>query len=755
MNNIWLIFRRDVANLFRNVMSVIITIGLVVLPSLFAWYNILACWNVFDNTGNLSIAVASDDVGYESDLISINVNVGEKVESALRANNQINWVITDSEDAIEGTKSGKYYAALVIPANFSKQMLTFYEDDSESADICYYVNSKINAISPNITGAGADTVSYEVNSAFAETISEIATALAKSLVNQADENDASGKVALLADRMRTMADRIGQSSDVLGLYSSLADDSQKLLVSSVDLVESARIQAEDTISNSSQDKDTIRNLAEVLSSSLESLSTSLENNASLLADLENSANKLLAGASSDATAAAATLRDLASSFDAQASDLSSKVSELEKIRDDLNNGVSKEIDDVYNSGATEVEIKNKIEIIMQRTVLLDKAIASLSQALNLVQQTSSHLTEAADSLEAGDADVQKTLASLKEAAATAYADIESLKADFENNLKPGIDQLKADLVALASDLEGVADKVSAASSELPAAASAAEGALSETSDDINGARKKLNAAAAEMRELADAIDAALTAGDIDKLRNILAGNVGDLASALAAPVKIEREALFPVENFGSAMAPLYCALALFIGSLLIMVATKPEVSQRGREQLRNPKPHQLYFGRFGVVALLSLMQTTLLALGNMFFLKLQVTEPLLYLLCFWISGLVFVFMIYTMVVAFSNLGKAIAVLMLIVQVTGCGGSYPLPIMPDFVQAISPYLPATHVVNALRAAMFGVYQNDFWISMGILLLFVIPFLLLGLVLRKPLERFMSFYVSKVEESKLMG
>ena len=257
-----------------------------------------------------------------------------------------------------------------------------------------------------------------------------------------------------------------------------------------------------------------------------------------------------------------------------------------------------------------------------------------------------------------------------------------------------------------------------------------------------------------MNSLADSIDTALASGDIETLRSLLSNNAGTIATALSAPVQIQREVLFPVDNFGSAMAPLYCTLALFICALLIMVATKPSLSARGMAELVNPMPRHLYFGRFGVAGLLSLMQTTLLGLGSMLFLKVQVTEPLLFMICFWVSGLVFTFIIYTLVVAFGNLGKAIAVLLLIVQVTACGGSYPLPIMPDFVQAISPWVPATHVVDALRAAMFGVYQNDFWISMGKLALFLIPFLLLGLALRKPLEGFMKFYVSKVEESKMM-
>ena len=109
---------------------------------------------------------------------------------------------------------------------------------------------------------------------------------------------------------------------------------------------------------------------------------------------------------------------------------------------------------------------------------------------------------------------------------------------------------------------------------------------------------------------------------------------------------------------------------------------------------------------------------------------------------------------YTLTVSFGNLGKGIAVILLIVQVTGCGGSYPLQLLPDFVQQISPFLPATHVVNAMRSAMMGIYQADYWVSMASLLAFLVPFLLLGLVLRKPLAGFMRWYVSKVEESGLM-
>lgn len=754
MRNIGLIFRRDAQNLFRNAMSVIITIGLVLLPSLFAWYNILACWNVFDNTGNLSIAVANDDAGYTSDLVPLSVNIGEKVVSALRANKQINWVITNSDDAIEGTKSGKYYASLVIPENFSTQMLTFYENDAQSAPINYYVNEKKNAISPNITVTGAETVSYEINTTFAKTLSEVAVTLAKSLSQSAQDDNLDGKIALLTDRMRSISNRVDQTADVLGLYSNLANDSQGLLKSSSDLIEKMRAQADEGLANANESKQKLRELAEKLASSVDGLCLSLADNGTLLSDINSKLDALLADATDGTAAAAEKLREKATEVDGQVDDLNSRLAALEEFRDELHTGIGPEINAIIESGSTEIEIRKKIEVVVERTALLDAGIEKFKKVINALELVSDELNQAADDLETGNASIQERIQTLRQTLEQAIKDIADLKVNFDDNLKPNVDKLKTDIETLVTDLEAAGAKLAASGDDLPIVLSSAENALGEASGKVDDACEKLRNAAQNIQSLADAVDEALAKGDSETLRSLLSNNVEDIATAVSTPVQIQREALFPVKNFGSAMAPLYLTLALFIGSLLIMVAMKPEVSERGLEELSNPKPRELYFGRFGAVALVSLMQTTVLGLGSMFFLGVQVTEPPLFMLCFWITGLVFAFIVYTMVVAFGNLGKAIAVLMLIVQVTGCNGSYPLPLLPDFVQVISPFLPATHVVSALRAAMFGVYQNDFWISIGKLLIFVLPFLLLGLVLRKPLERFMRFYVSKVEESKIM-
>ena len=225
MRNIWRIFKTDMKHLFNNSISVIIVIGLVFLPSIFTWYNVIACWDAFGNTGNLTVAVANTDEGYESDLVPLEINVGDKVVSALRANDQLNWTFTTEEDAIDGAQSGRYYAAVVIPQSFSRDMMTFYSDEVEHANIIYYTNEKKNAIAPKVTDQGADQVSNQVNQVFLETLSDVALSIVSSLSKYSQDADLSGAVGTLADHVDGMAGQMTGAASVLGMYSQLIDSS--------------------------------------------------------------------------------------------------------------------------------------------------------------------------------------------------------------------------------------------------------------------------------------------------------------------------------------------------------------------------------------------------------------------------------------------------------------------------------------------------------------------------------------------------
>lgn len=760
MNKIKTIFVNDIKHLFANKITTILLLGLILLPSIFTWYNIMACWNVFDNTGNLKVAVASADEGYESDLFPLEVNIGETVISELRANNQIDWVFTSQEEALEGVRRGTYYAAVVIPQSFSRDMLSFYSDEGEKATIVYYCNEKINAISPRITDTGASSVSYQVNETFAETLSKISVTIAQSLSNYVDNSDASGFINQLSGSIRTTGVRMQQVASVLLLYADLANTTSSLVSDSAEMLSLASEQINNTANEITQNAQEIESSGELIQSATSNFSYALSNSASGLDSLAAQIQNSQSTTREESLATAQTLRQEAALVKSESQSYSAILSSLQEAQ---NQALASQ--EAQNLGSAEEKKEASQEAgggvgsdqagASSQVPNYDSAINSTKSTIQSLDSLGESLEKTATLLESNEsADEEK--ARLIQQAYDARDSVLGTQETFDKELGPELDKLIEDSALLneslsraVGHLSGINDDASISIEKAGSEVAAASYLLVSASHDMQGM-------AEEMFELANAIDSALVAMDSQALSELLSSDSIDIASVLSAPVVMERNAVFEVENFGSGMAPLYTVIALFVGNLLIMVLLKPQVSGRCLKDLPDDdyKPRHFFFGRGLTVWCISFAQSTVMCLGNMYFLGVQVTDPVLYLLCFWVASFLFALMAYALVLSFANLGKAILVLLLIVQVTGCGGSYPLELLPDFVQALSPFLPATHVVDAMRSAMMGVYMNDYWIEIAVLLAMTIPFWLLGLLLRKPTIRFMNWYIGKVEESKLI-
>ncbi len=728
MKVIWQLFVNDMKRIFGNLVTGLIILGLVLLPSIFSWYNVLACWDVFHNTGNLKVAVVNNDEGYQSDLVPLKVNMGEQVSTSLLANNQMDWILTDEDDAMDGAKSGKYYAAVVIPESFSKDMMTFYSDESSHADLIYYSNDKKNVVAPKLTDQGASKASDMVNQVFTKTITEVGLNVASSLLKYSDNANLDSRLGDLADHVNSMGAQMSDASKTLKTYASVLDASQSLVTGSAQLLGQAGDSASQVMDSANQAKDSVSSMSDALKASNDVLGQAISNSASGYDGLSSSIDAAFASSGDLAGSSATNLRS-------QADSVKSKADQFESL--------ASQIDDLA-AQQTDPDLQKTLEGLAKQMHVSADSQEALAKGL----------ADAASGIESGNADAQSKHQEVSGLIDEAKQSVGKLSDDYNSTIKPQLDTLMGQISSMSSSLSSSASTLDSVGDDLQNGADSLSGRIATAKQKLLDTASDLDSSAEKFTSLSAAMYEALSSGDIEQLKTVLYSDPDALASALAAPVQLERHAVFPAENFGSQMAPLYTTLGLWVGSLLLAVAIKVNVSRKAQLELGYPKLHQLFLGRFGVFAFVSLCQTTILALGNMLFLQVQVEEPLLYLICFWLAGLVFTFIIYTLVVSFANLGKAIAVFLLIIQVTSGGGSYPLQTLPDFFQWLSPFLPATHVISAMRAAMMGVYCNDFWIEIGQLLLFVVPFLLLGLVFRKPLMKFLNWYVEKVEESKLV-
>lgn len=726
METILRIFKHDIKQLFSNVVTVIIVLGLVLLPSIFSWYNVLACWDVFNNTDNLKVAVANSDEGYQSDLVPLKVNLGDQVQNALLEDKEMEWVFTSEEDAIEGARSGEYYAAVVIPQSFSKDMMTFYSPEVEHASILYYTNEKKNVVAPKLTERGADDVANKINTIFVEKVSEVGLNVASSLVDYTDNKQFVNQITQLSDNIATLSGRMAQASEVVSGYSSLLSASESLIASSADLLGETSDSAQQVLDTTNNVKQSINSLTDAMAVSTDALHSALEKSTDSFEGVSESIDTAF---TSSGTAATTT----ASSLDTQAEAVRNQAVSMRAMADSL----------------------ERCSVPPEFEGTLDAFISQVRASADTQDQLAQSLTAAADSIRTHNDEAQAHHAEVKDLAEQAKGSIEDLSQDYNNTIKPELEKLQTQVEKSSTLLFDNVSQLSSVTEDINGANGSLIDTLGVAQNNLDSSAQSLKESSEYLAQLSSNIKTAVSSEDWQGLKQIFQTDPHELSQSLASPVQIERTALYPASNFGSQMAPLYTMLGLWIGSLLLLVAVKVKVSSRMLTEVGYPKLHQVFWGRFLIFACLSFVQSSILALGNLLFLQVQATEPLLFLVCYWVSGLVFTFIIYTLVVSFANLGKALAVFLLIIQVSAGGGSYPLPMLPDFVQALSPFLPLTHAINALRAAMMGLYQMDFWVEIGLLLVFVVPFMLLGLLLRKPLMNFLNWYVRKTEESKLIS
>jgi len=736
MRNIIAILKRDLSRIRGSVVALIVALGLVIVPTLYAWFNIAGSWDPYGNTGNLKVAVANSDNGYMSDLIPVRVNIGDTVVSALRENDQLDWRFVSESDAVEGVRSGEYYAAVVIPENFSSRMMTVFSSDAEHAEIVYYENQKANAIAPRVTDKAASTVRQQIDETFAKTISDVGLATTSSLLEFMDGDQiaayAGNLSGTLAGAITTLRDASGSVDEFAGLLQS----STGLLDSTSDLLASAGAANEDAEALVGDAKTGLSGMHDALDAAVAAINQSLKDSAGDYDAAAKAIDEAFGAADAHVSLTVTQLRDASANVAKRASDM----------RDVQDNILAVERD-VEGSNLPE---KLKAELV-QKIDIVANAVGNVANQQELLAK---HLSDAAASLETGAADARAKAQAVKDGIAEAKGSIGGVKDSYNATLKQQISDLSDAVADVARRGSDMADDLGATVTDLSHAASALSDDLAGAHEVLAGASADLVSAADDLQRLKEGLDTAVTSGDLDRVRELIGSDPAALADALAAPVALDRQAVYHIKNYGSAMAPFYTTLSIWVAGIVLAAMLKANVDEADVKALGNPRLHELYLGRYAFFALLAFAQATLVCAGDLLFFGIQCEHPFQFMLVGWLAGFVFSNMIYTLTVSFGDIGKAIAVVLLVMQVAGSGGTFPIEMTADFFQAVYPFLPFTHAINAMHAAMAGAYGMEFWIELGTLSLYLIPSLALGLVFRRPVIRANRWIIEKLEETKLM-
>ena len=326
------------------------------------------------------------------------------------------------------------------------------------------------------------------------------------------------------------------------------------------------------------------------------------------------------------------------------------------------------------------------------------------------------------------------------------------------SIRTMVDKIPVTSKALQKELDTVAGQVAdtmEGMAVLAGDAKAMKTALAETADAVGDTMALLRPATEKLltslESTIDDLEGLTTDEYMDTLVNILGGDPAVYGQYFPEMVQTSVNAVYPIANYGSAMTPFYTVLAIWVGGVILSSLIKIHARTEG---LIDPKPAELYFGRYLFFFVLSQIQAAVIVTGDLYILKVQCLHPGMLYLTGALTAFTFSLLIYSLALSFGDVGKAIVVVIMVMQIAGSSGTFPIELLPAIYQKIYRFFPFPYAIDAMRECICGMYGNYYWQQIGFLLLFAAAALLIGLLVRRPFMGLNRFMEEKLEETELL-
>ena len=690
MRTVLSIFKSDIVSVGRRFFALAIIVAISVLPALYAWVNIYANGNPYANTGEIQIAVASRDPGLDLE-DGTHINMAEEVSEDLKTSDKIGWQFPESADeAIEGVRSGRYYAAVVFEDNFTYNMYHFEQallDDR--APLTYYENQKRNAIAPKITQTAATNLQQSIKTKYLETV-----------------------FGFIFDETNEIADDISEGET-----------------------------ADDVIARLEDLRDTLRAYDSAISAftgKSASIHSGISDAKSRLKDASKSAGSSASSAGSDLRKARSTLVVLKKILTNRENRIEKERAALEKIVDKLREG-----------GLTEEEKEALKEEAAEAANVLKSDLEGL---LSLFPES-----EGSAAVMAVRAVLSSMISDI-DTLSDAYSDpsamqviMEELKKLSQKSLADSVDSLISTLDHTIDLMEPLMESMSSMIGSINPVLDSADETVSELDSSLIQMQVVFSAAADKIDEIISRVEEVSEGEKLDLLIDILGGDPEAYAKFFSSLVDVEVEEIYSVASYGAAMAPFYSVLAIWVGGVILVSILKTHID---RKKFPGATETQAFFGRFLLFFLIGQLQAAVIVAGDIFLLGCQPVHPWMMWFSAAVTSFVFELLIYALTISFGDVGKAIVVVIMVLQIAGSSGSYPIEILPPIFGKIYKFFPFPHAINAMREALCGTYRHDFAKYLAYLLIFAVVGLAIGLLIRKPFLGMNRFVSEKIEETEVL-
>lgn len=883
IKNTWELFILDWKRIFKNPVATFLIVALMIIPSLYAWFNIKALWDPYSNTGELPIAVYSDD--QTATFQDKSVNIGDEVLKNLKKNKQLGWRFVDSKKELDkGVQSGKYFAGIYLPKDFSKDLLSFTSGDINKPKIEYSINEKINAIAPKITSKGASSIQSQISEEFIKTASStliktfndigydidknmVSIQKVKSMILDTDANigtidtyakqvtDLHGKMPELKEKLAKANDAMKYLPEVDALGEKIVELNGKMpsikeqasviltLQEKIPEIQNAGRQiamidedfasVEQTMSEGIQEaKQGLEIIQQVQTAlpDIRKLGDQANDLGNVTLDGANKLQEALPGITQSVGTILKAIGTISAGVNTALEDLKNHrlpVEEREAIKQQLSESLGKQHENIQQliqlftqiqeaTGNTDlqdtinrlntidgivVRLKTDVDNIdvnavtdadlnaiqaeaqqveatvnsinpdaIENTVktILDKLIATIQNAqgqLNKAQQidfegllssTSQTVTNAISLLEKYQAEMPAIKQEIHDVNTMLNGNMETIV----NGINRGADLYK-------NDLPVIQDKVSKAAAFMQNDYPGIRKDLTNTLKTVNEKMPDVEAALDKANELiindwpniktglhkaANAIRKGEKEVDLGEILKLLKLDANKESDFFTQPVEVKEHAVYPIANNGSASTPFYTALCLWVGAVLFSSVATTDVYLEGKDKKRFSKREQ-FSARMFTFIVMGIGQALIVTLGNYFALGVDVRNPAYSVWFAVLIAITFMIMVYVLVALFGNVGKGIAIIILVLSISGGGGNYPIQVSGKFFQMINPFLPFTHAVNLLRESAGGIYWPNAWFAIWIMVGISVVFSIGGAILYPHLEHRSKKFAALAQKSHL--
>ena len=709
MKNIFKLYLRDMRNIFSNYAALIVAIALCILPSLYAWFNIEASWDPYSQnaTSQIKIGVVNKDKG--TDLNGKYINIGDKVIEGLKGNKQMGWQFVSEEEAYKNVEEGDYYATLTIPENFSENLTSILSVDIKKGEIIYTVNEKINAIAPKLTDKGATGVQENVSKALVETVSNAIFSVGNEVGITLE-----GQLPRITNIYNALLQVQSHFSDI----NEVADMADEGATKTKDLV--AKIQGDIP-----RIEETVKNAKE-LTSELESF----------LKTSKGSINKFAPSLKQDIKLVGEISRDVGKTTDGLINAISAGSDKIPVIIDNLL-AKATSLRDMNKSLIRALEVINKINPASNLT----ETINTLKGLEGKIEVIITSLNEAKNNEDKIDTTRLNQITDMSNQIASSAED---LYGRFDGQIMPSINNILDKAYTVADDSLKILQQVEAKIPDVQGILTTVYEGVDKGEEGIKFIKGKLPEAEQTINDIVDKMNRVENGNGFTDIINILKSDVEKRSDFLANPVEIVENKLFPIANYGTGMTPFYTVLSLWVGILLL--SSIFTVNAYG-----NYTSTEIYFGKLLLFMTIAVIQALIVSLGDLYILKIYCVNPALFVVGSVFTSIVFTFIVYSLVSVFGNVGKVIAIILLVLQVAGSGGTFPIQLTPRFFQIINPYLPFTYCISFAREAIGGVVPRIVSLDICAFLVYISISLVIALLLKEPINKISRGFIESFENS----